>query len=92
MRKNSRKRANKEAGTKKPRLCDQDISIIGAPDSVVKRNPEWDDNCMVSPLPRLSLSDMKKPTSIMKRKRPDDKERNETASKRIKFKEDNVDS
>lgn len=35
---------------------------------------------------------MKKPTSIMKRKRPDDKERNETARKRIKFEEDNVDS
>lgn len=47
---------------------------------------------MVSPLPCLPLSDMKKPTSIMKRKRPHDKERSETARKRIKFEEDNVDS
>lgn len=92
LRKNSRKRANKKAGTKKQRPCDQDISIIAAPGSVVKRNPEWDDDCMGSPLPCLPLSDMKKPTSIMKRKRPDDKERNEIARKRIKFDEDNVDS
>lgn len=65
LRKNSRKRANKKAGTKKPRLCDQDISITAALDSVVKRNPEWDDDCMGSQLPCLPLSDMKKPTSIM---------------------------
>lgn len=32
LRKNSRKRANKKAGTKKPMPCDQDISIIAAPE------------------------------------------------------------
>lgn len=92
LRKNRRKKANKKAGTKKPRPCDQDVAILAAPDSVVKRNPEWEDDCMVSPLPCLPLSDMKKPTSIMKRKMPHDKERSETARKRIKFEEDNVDS
>lgn len=37
LRKNSRKRANKKAGTKRPRPCDKDETIIAAPDSCLKR-------------------------------------------------------
>ena len=35
--KNSRKRANKKAGTKRPRPCDKDETIMTAPDSCMKR-------------------------------------------------------
>ena len=35
--KNSRKRANKKAGTKRPRPCDKDETIIAAPDFCLKR-------------------------------------------------------
>lgn len=43
-------------------------------DLVVKRNLEWDDDCMVFLLFCLFLLDMKKFILIMKRKRLDDKE------------------
>lgn len=36
LRKNSRKRPNKNAGRKQPRPCDTDISIIPAPDSTLQ--------------------------------------------------------
>lgn len=40
---------------------------------------------MVSPSPCLPFSDMKKLTSIMKRKRPDGKEQTKTTRERTKF-------
>lgn len=48
LRRNNRKRVKKKAGTKKPRPCDEDVTVIAAPDSCMKRNGKWSEDILPS--------------------------------------------
>jgi hypothetical protein len=79
LRKNSRKRVNKKAGTKKPRPCDKDENILAAPDSI-KEVQEMTSTPISTPIGENNANG-----SISKRKRDDCDEGKLMAKKRIKF-------
>lgn len=88
LRRNNRKRVNKKEGTKKPRPCDKDVTVIAAPDSCMKRNGEWTDDNLLSPVEAFTPVCEKSDTaSTIKRKRNDSHSK-PTARKRIKFEDE----
>lgn len=90
LRRNNRKRVKKKAGTKKPRPCDKDVTVIAAPDSCMKRNGKWSEDILPSHMdaftPVCEKPDGPNSASTTKRKQNDSHSK---ARKRIKFEDEN---